>query len=209
MKKFVKVLLAVMLTLVMVCSFAACKKDKTVDVTIELQDGRKIELVLYPKYAPVTVENFVSLAKEGYYDGLCISNVSSSYFVAGDYAIDAQSGDSYTVKKTETRPSIKGEFYNNGHIVQNEPMKHIAGAISMMRDADSFDSASTAFFLCGSSMTGFDRSYAVFGYTKDDASLEVIQDVLKVETTTYEVNDEKTLTLPSEAVIIKTIVVHD
>lgn len=209
MKKLVKVLLAVMLTVITVCSFAACKKDKTVDVTIELQDGRKIELVLYPKYAPKTVENFIALAKEGYYDGLCISDVQSSYIVAGDYQIDTKSGDSYTVKATESRPTIKGEFYNNGHIVQNEPMKHVAGAISMMRDADSFDSASTAFFLCASTITAYDRNYAVFGYTKDDDSLDVIKEIMDVETTSYEVDDEKTLTLPAEAVIIKTIVVHD
>ncbi len=208
MKKFIKVLVAVALVLVTVCS-AACKKEKTIDVTINLQDGRKIELVLYSKFAPKTVENFVALAKEGYYDGLCISNVHESYFVAGDYQVDTQGADSYTVKATESRSTIKGEFYNNGHIVQNEPMKHTAGAISMMRDADSFDSASTAFFLCGSSMTEFDRNYAAFGYTKDDASLQVIKDLLEVETTSYEVDDETTLTLPSEVIIIASIIVHD
>ena len=209
MKRLIKGLLAAMLVLVTVCSAVACKTDKTVDVTINLQDGRKIELVLYPKYAPKTVENFVALAKEGYYDGLCISNMHESYFVAGDYQVDTQGADSYTVKATESRPTIKGEFYNNGYIVQNEPMRHTAGVISMMRDADSFDSASTAFFLCGESVTEFDRNYAAFGYTKDDASLQVIKDILEVETTSYEVDDETTLTLPSEVIIIASIVVHD
>ena len=209
MKRVWKILTAAVLAVAMLLSFAACKSDPTVEATIELQDGRKIELVLYPKYAPKTVENFIALAKEGYYDGLCVSDVQSAYFTLGDYQIGTQGADSYTVEKTESRPTIKGEFYNNGHIVQNEPLKHVAGAISMMRDADSFDSASTAFFLMGESKTEFDRNYAVFGYAKDQASIDVILDVLGVETTSYEVDDETTLKLPAQAITIKTIKIHD
>ena len=208
MKRFFKLMLALTLAATCVLPLAACENKKP-EATIKLADGREINLVLYRKYAPETVENFIRLAKEGYYDGLCLSDVTSSKIMAGDYEIDDRGADSYTVKETESRPTIYGEFYNNGYIVQNLPLKHVLGTISMWRDSDVKDSASTTFFLCATDISDYDKNYAAFGECKDEASRKVITDIVAAETFTYDPDDDTTLHLPSEPVIIETIVIKD
>ncbi len=104
-------------------------------VTIEMQNGDKIELELYPEIAANTVNNFITLVKTGYYDGLIFHRVIPGFMVQGGCPSGSgMGGPGY---------SIKGEFASNG--VKND-LKHTRGILSMARSAKP-DSAGSQFFL--------------------------------------------------------------
>ena len=94
-------------------------------VTIQMENGKEIKLELYPDKAPITVENFVKLAKEGFYDGLIFHRVIQGFMIQGGCPQGTgMGGPGY---------HIKGEFAANG--VDN-PIKHTRGVISMGRAQD-------------------------------------------------------------------------
>ncbi len=140
--------------------------QNTVDATITLDNGDEINLELYPDLAPDTVENFISLANEGFYDGTIFHRVIPGFVIqGGGYDEDLNA------LKTDT---IVGEFTSNGFI--NE-LSHDRGVISMARVSNDPDSATSQFFIMLEDTPALDGDYAAFGKVKDDASLAVIDDI--------------------------------
>ena len=123
--------------------------------TITMQNGKTMTLELYPETAPITVENFVKLAKEGFYDGLIFHRVIEGFMIqGGDPDGTGCGGPGY---------SIKGEFAANG--VKND-LKHTRGVISMARAMDP-NSAGSQFFIMHEDAPHLDGQYAAFGKMTD------------------------------------------
>ena len=124
-------------------------------VKINVKDYGTISVELDPTYAPITVENFLSLAESGFYDGLTFHRIIDGFMIQGGDPLGTGLGGSDT--------TIKGEFSRNG--VEN-PLSHTRGAISMARSQDK-DSASSQFFIVHQDSPHLDGDYAVFGYVTD------------------------------------------
>ncbi len=129
--------------------------DNAVTAVIDVKDYGKITVALFPDDAPITVENFVKLAKDGFYDGLTFHRIISGFMIQGGDPLGNGTGGS--------DENIKGEFTANG--VEN-PLSHTRGAISMARSQD-FDSASSQFFIVHKDSTFLDGQYAAFGYVTE------------------------------------------
>ena len=120
-------------------------------VTIEMEDGAKIKIELYPDLAPNTVNNFISLVQKNFYNGLIFHRVIPGFMIqGGDPQGTGIGGPGY---------SIKGEFTENG--VKNT-LKHTRGIISMARGQES-DSAGSQFFIMVKDSDFLDGKYAAFG----------------------------------------------
>lgn len=188
-KRFIFVLLCVIICF----SFVACGDKKVNDdgnvyARIELEDGRSITLELYPDVAPITVENFVDLANDGYYDGLIFHRVISGFMIqGGDPKGNGTGGPGYT---------IKGEFAANG--VENN-IKHTRGVISMARRGDSYDSAGSQFFIMHADAAHLDGQYAAFGKVLE--GMDVVDSIASVPT--------GAANKPITDVVIKTIKILD
>lgn len=162
MKKCKKMLCLVLLA-VMTLSLAACGKEekpKRVEVEIEVADYGIIKLKLDREKAPITVDNFLKLVEEGFYNGLTFHRVVEGFMIQGG----CPEGDG-TGKSAER---IKGEFAENG--VEN-PISHTRGTISMARSEDP-DSASCQFFIMQENGFSLDGKYAAFGYVTE--GIEVV-----------------------------------
>ena len=199
-----KKLLSAILCISLICiGCAACsdkKKDdeatgdmgKTVMVEMEIQDFGTVKLELYPDIAPITVANFVKLAGEGFYDGAVKNKRLSRYdgfmIQGGDPKGNGTGGSSET---------IKGEFSANG--VDNT-LSHKRGVISMAR-SQSYDSASSQFFIMHADSPFLDGQYAAFGKVTD--GMDVIDAVAAVECS-YSATDGKNTT-PVNPPVIKTV----
>ena len=120
-------------------------------VTITMEDGRVMKGELYPEKAPNTVNNFISLANKGYYDGLIFHRVIPGFMIQG--------GDPKGVGIGGPGYHIKGEFAMNGW---NNPLKHTYGVLSMARSMMP-DSAGSQFFIMTSDSPHLDGQYAAFG----------------------------------------------
>ncbi len=141
---------------------------ETVMVQIEMENGGIIKLELYPEVAPITVENFVSLVKEGFYDGLIFHRVIKDFMIQGGDPTGTGMGGSDT--------TIKGEFSSNG--VKNT-LSHERGVISMARSQKK-DSASSQFFICQADCKYLDGDYAAFG--KVIEGMDVVDEIASVQT---------------------------
>ncbi len=120
-------------------------------ITIEMEDGGVIKAELYPEIAPITVENFLSLAEKGFYDGLIFHRVISGFMIqGGDPTGTGMGGPGHT---------IKGEFRANG-VVNN--IKHERGVLSMARSMMP-NSAGSQFFIMHKTSPHLDGQYAAFG----------------------------------------------
>ena len=156
--RMIKRILAFALAAVCLVLAAGCaKKDggnqgETVMVEITMENGGVIRLELYPDIAPVTVENFTTLADEGFYDGLIFHRVIENFMIQGGDPTGTGYGD-------PNQKTIKGEFAVNG--VQN-PISHVRGVISMAR-SQNYNSASSQFFIVHKDATYLDGQYAAFG----------------------------------------------
>lgn len=124
-------------------------------VEIEVRDYGTITVELDADAAPITVENFLKLANEGFYDGLTFHRIMAGFMMQG--------GDPTGTGMGGSKETIKGEFSANG--VEN-PLSHTRGAISMAR-SQAYDSASSQFFICHADSTFLDGNYACFGYVTD------------------------------------------
>ena len=118
---------------------------------IEMQDGNVMKGELYPEVAPITVENFVNLIKNNFFDGLIFHRVIPGFMIQG--------GGYDTDMKEHPAASIKGEFASNG--VTNN-LKHTRGVLSMAR-AMHPDSAGSQFFIMVEDAPHLDGQYASFG----------------------------------------------
>ena len=120
-------------------------------VTIEMASGGKIKIELYPNVAPNTVNNFISLAKSGFYDGTIFHRVIPGFMIqGGDPDGTGMGGPDYC---------IKGEFTGNGF---RNDLKHSKGVISMARTMDP-NSAGSQFFIMVEDSPHLDDQYAAFG----------------------------------------------
>ena len=154
-----KKLIAILLSLTMVlCLFVGCKDDEATDggkhhVEIEIENYGTITVELDADAAPITVENFLKLANEGFYNGLTFHRIMKGFMMQG--------GDPEGTGMGGSDETIKGEFSANG---VNNPLSHTRGAISMARNGLSMDSASSQFFIVHEDSTFLDGQYACFGY---------------------------------------------
>ncbi|MCI8696235.1 peptidylprolyl isomerase [uncultured Acetatifactor sp.] len=120
-------------------------------VTITMKDGGVIKLELYPETAPISVNNFISLVKKNFYDGLVFHRVINGFMIQGGCPDGTgMGGPGY---------SIKGEFAQNG--VANS-LKHTEGVLSMARSMHP-DSAGSQFFIMHKNAPHLDGGYAAFG----------------------------------------------
>nr|WP_306812798.1 peptidylprolyl isomerase [Paenibacillus soyae] len=125
--------------------------DKHPVVTIELSNDQVIKVELYPEVAPNTVNNFISLAEQGFYDGLIFHRVIPGFMIqGGDPDGNGTGGPGY---------SIPGEFSQNGF---ENKLSHKRGVISMARANDP-DSAGSQFFIVVEDSPFLDKQYAGFG----------------------------------------------
>ena len=137
-------------------------------VIIEMENGAKIEIELYPEVAPETVKNFESLVSEGFYDGLTFHRVIPGFMIQGGDPLGNGMGGS--------ERKIKGEFRANGFA---NNLKHERGVISMARAYDP-NSASSQFFIMHKNAPHLDGSYAAFG--KVVSGIEVVDEIASIPT---------------------------
>ncbi|MDD7643626.1 MAG: peptidylprolyl isomerase [bacterium] len=137
-------------------------------VTIEMENGDIMKAELYPEIAPNTVNNFISLIKKGYYDGVIFHRVIPGFMIqGGDPDGTGMGGPGY---------SIKGEFTQNGF---KNDLKHTPGVLSMARTMIP-DSAGSQFFIMHETSPHLDGAYAAFG--KLIEGLEVVDKIARVRT---------------------------
>ncbi|MFF3100216.1 peptidylprolyl isomerase [Viridibacillus arvi] len=147
-------------------SYASEVKEKPV-VTITMENDQKIVMELDPEVAPNTVANFVSLVKEGFYDGLIFHRVIPGFMVqGGDPTGNGTGGPDY---------AIKGEFLANGF---ENNLKHDRGVVSMARSQDP-NSAGSQFFIMVDTSEQLDGEYAAFG--KVTEGMDVVDEIVNAE----------------------------
>ncbi len=137
-------------------------------VTITMNTGDVMKLELYPDIAPISVNNFISLASKGFYDGIIFHRVIKGFMIQG--------GDPDGIGTGGPGYSIKGEFSANG--VENS-LKHTAGVLSMARSMNP-NSAGSQFFIMHKDAPHLDGSYAAFG--KIIEGMEVVDKIAETRT---------------------------
>ncbi len=137
-------------------------------VLMELENGQKLEIELYPDIAPITCENFEKLVREGFYDGLTFHRVIPGFMIQGGCPNGTGTGG----------PGwhIKGEFAANG--VKND-LKHTRGVLSMARAMDP-NSAGSQFFIMHADAPHLDGQYAAFG--KVVSGMEAVDAIAETQT---------------------------
>ena len=147
----------ILITVMLLCTACGGTTEMTGTYTadIVIRDYGTITVELDGDSAPITVGNFVTLARDGFYDGLTFHRIIEGFMMQGGDPNGNGSGGS--------GKNIKGEFLYNG--VDN-PLSHTRGAISMAR-GDKPDSASSQFFIVHEDALSLDGLYAVFGYVTE------------------------------------------
>jgi peptidyl-prolyl cis-trans isomerase B (cyclophilin B) len=176
MKKKLRQLLGLLLALCLTVGLcAACEKEDpdTLDpnltyyADIVVQDYGTITVLLDPSAAPETVQNFVKLARSGFYDGLTFHRVKAGFVIQGGDPNGNGTGGSDT--------KIKGEFAANGY---SNPISHTRGVISMARAKD-YNSASCQFFIVHRDSTdSLDGLYAGFGHVIE--GMEIVDEICAI-----------------------------
>ena len=133
-----------------------------------MKNGDKMKLELYPDAAPITVENFLKLVGQGFYDGLIFHRVIPEFMIQG--------GDPQGTGMGGAKEKIKGEFLTNG---VNNPIKHTRGVISMAR-SQMPNSASSQFFIMHKDAPHLDGQYAAFGKVVE--GIEAVDRIAAVKT---------------------------
>ena len=137
-------------------------------VTFEMENGDVMKAELYPEIAPNTVNNFISLVKKGFYDGLIFHRVISGFMIQG--------GDPKGIGVGGPGYGIKGEFLQNGF---KNDLKHSRGVLSMARSGNP-NSAGSQFFIMHEDSPHLDGGYAAFG--KLIEGIEVVDKICSVRT---------------------------
>ncbi|MGN0493148.1 MAG: peptidylprolyl isomerase [Acutalibacteraceae bacterium] len=201
----IKKILSALLALTLCAGLSACGKEKengenaasgtekygTHHAVITVENYGEIKLDLDGDTAPITVKNFVELAKSGFYDGLTFHRIISGFMIQGGDPEGNGTGGSGT--------TIKGEFSANG--VENN-ISHVRGVISMAR-AKNYDSASSQFFIMHKDGTHLDGQYAAFGYVTE--GMEVVDKIAE----NTPVTDDNGTVLRENQPIIKSVVITD
>ena len=144
------------------------QRRNNMNIQIEMENGGIIKAELYPDVAPITVENFVKLINENFFDGLVFHRVIEGFMIQG--------GGFDAVGNHKEADSIKGEFDANG--VKNE-LKHDRGVLSMARTMFP-NSASSQFFIMHQSAPHLDGQYAAFGKVTD--GMDVVDEIATCQT---------------------------
>ncbi len=155
-------------------------------VIIEMANGKKIKLELYPDIAPISCENFEKLVKSGFYDGLTFHRVIPGFMIQGGCPNGTGTGGPGW--------TIKGEFAANG--VKNN-LKHTRGVLSMARSMMP-DSAGSQFFIMHEDAPHLDGQYAAFGKVVE--GIEVVDEIAECAT---DYNDK-----PLEAQVMKKVTIE-
>ncbi len=142
--------------------------DTNPRVRIDMGSFGVMELELFPMVAPITVENYLKLVDEKFYDGLIFHRVIKDFMIQG--------GDPTGTGMGGSKDKIKGEFMQNG--VKNT-LEHTKGVISMARSQNP-NSASSQFFICHVNTPHLDGGYAAFGVVVD--GLDVVDKIANVKT---------------------------
>ncbi len=137
-------------------------------IQIEMENGKKIDIELYPDIAPETVANFTELVSRGYYDGLGFHRIIPGFMIQGGCPEGTDMGGS--------GKNIKGEFAQNG--VPNT-LKHTRGVLSMARSGNP-NSASSQFFIMHADAPHLDGSYAAFGKVVN--GMDVVDEIAACDT---------------------------
>ena len=152
-------------------------------IEITMESGGKIVIELDPEAAPITVENFLKLVDENFYDGLTFHRIIPGFMIQG--------GDPEGTGMGGSDEEIEGEFSQNGW---DNPISHKRGVISMARTNDP-DSASCQFFITNANAEFLDGGYAAFGIVT--SGMEVVDEISAVPTGA---NDR-----PNEPVVMESI----
>lgn len=156
-------------------------------VKFTMENGGSFVMELYPEYAPQTVENFIDLVSEGFYDGLTFHRVVDDFMAQGGCPEGTGMGGSSR--------KIKGEFAINNF--EQNTLSHTRGVVSMARSS-SFNSASSQFFICYSDATFLDGQYAAFGMVV--SGMEVVDSFLEIERT---MGSDGAISKPIEPIVIE------
>lgn len=192
MKKFLSLILAVSVACAMLL-IGGCGKDEikgTVTAEITVKDYGKITLLLDADTAPITVNNFVKLVNEGFYDGLTFHRIMEGYMIQG--------GDPEGNGTGGSDEKIKGEFAANG--VENN-ISHKRGVISMARLKDFYDSASSQFFIVQKDSKFLDGEYAAFGHVTE--GMDVVD---KIAADAKPIDDNGTIPASQQPIIEKIVI---
>lgn len=155
-------------------------------VTFTMANGDVIKAELYPEFAPTSVNNFISLINQHFYDGLIFHRVIKGFMIqGGDPEGTGMGGPGY---------SIKGEFRQNGF---DNDLKHTEGVLSMARSMHP-DSAGSQFFIMHKTSPHLDGAYAAFGKV-----IEGLENVNKIAETATNYEDR-----PLEDQVMQTVTVE-
>ena len=158
---------------------------------IDIRDYGTVTLELDGDSAPITVANFVKLAKDGFYDGLTFHRIMDGFMMQG--------GDPKGNGTGGSEETIPGEFSANGY---DNPISHTRGTISMARAQDP-NSASSQFFICQADCSFLDGEYAAFGHVTE--GLDVVDAVCAAARPT----DDNGTIPPEEQPVIESITIED
>lgn len=165
MKKYIKYVVILILFIVIIIGLNWKGNDNNIiNATIKIKDYGNIKLELDRDTAPITVDNFIKLSKEGFYDNLTFHRIIDGFMIQG--------GDPNKNGTGGSNKTIKGEFKNNG---VNNKISHTRGVISMARSSDN-NSASSQFFIMQKDNTYLDGEYAAFG--KVTSGIEIVDKIV-------------------------------
>ncbi|HLS22639.1 MAG TPA: peptidylprolyl isomerase [Pseudogracilibacillus sp.] len=178
MRKYIVSLFIVALVFLTACGTSDGTKlpkfeetDAVPVVTMTMENGGEVVMELYPNIARNTVNNFISLVQDGFYDGLTFHRVIPDFMIQG--------GDPEGVGIGGPGYSIVGEFESNGY---KNDLKHERGVLSMARSNDP-DSAGSQFFIMVADSPHLDGDYAAFGKVID--GMDVVDEIVNVETNSH------------------------
>ena len=157
-----------------------------VNVEIDVKDYGIIKLELDADKAPITVNNFVNLASDGFYDNLTFHRIMDGFMIQG--------GDPEGTGNGGSKRTIKGEFSSNG--VTND-ISHVRGVISMARSNDP-NSASSQFFIVHQDSTFLDGNYAAFGHVIE--GMEIV-DKIESDIAPLATDDNGTISIENQPII--------
>ncbi len=157
-------------------------------IKVTMENGGEFIIELYPEVAPITCENFLSLVKSGFYNGIGFHRVIDGFM--------AQGGDPEGTGCGGSDKCIKGEFAMNG---VNNTLSHTRGVVSMARSQNP-NSASSQFFICYGDCTFLDGQYAAFG--KVTEGMEVVDDFLSIP---RRMSFGGEVSVPTEPIVMKTV----
>lgn len=165
-----KKIISIIVMIILVTIVTGCDNSNKYSIEMSIKDYGIIKLELDESIAPITVNNFVNLVNEHFYDGLTFHRVIKGFMIQGGSPTADGNGS--------LNNKIKGEFSKNGY---DNPLKHTRGVISMARSND-YNSASCQFFIVEEDSPHLDGLYAAFGIVTEGIEVvDKITDNTKVE----------------------------